>query len=57
VAFTANGQSIIVDDVAPNSRGLVASADSGVLNLAVGCEADLEVDLAADLRPWLAQQS
>jgi len=57
VAFTANGQSLIVDDVARNSTAPVTDVGAGVLDSAAGCEADLEVELAAGLAPCLAQQS
>jgi len=57
LAFTANGQSLIVDDVAPNSTGPVTDVGAEVLDSAAGCEADLEVELAAGLAPRLAQLS
>lgn len=57
LAFTANGQSIIVDDVATNSTAPVTDVGAGVLDSAAGFEADLELALAAGLAPRLAQQS
>jgi len=56
VAFTASGQSIIADDVAPNSR-VQPDVGAGILDSMAGFEADLEVELAAGLPRCLAQQS
>jgi hypothetical protein len=57
VAFTANGQSLIVDDVATNSTAAVTDVGAEVLESAAGCEAAFADELAADLAPCLAQQS